>query len=185
MTVAVTLITTENNRHDFTLDTSGNIDLLLNQLKSNAQSIFGKPLIVGSSEGTEIFAPGSIARIEMRGAFDVEAMLTDTQVPSVTTLHDDDPDPDHDDAYGESQFRVGMTVFFRGGSALRLRVEGKRKAALAERLMSLTGIFARPVVLHRLARGGLGLINPQAVTRARINPPVPDLPRDAWLVKED
>ena len=185
MTVAVTLITTENNRHDFTLDTSGNIDLFLNHLKINAQSVFGKPLIVGSSEGTEIFAPESIARIEMKGAFDVESMLPDTQVPSVTTLLDDEPDPDHDEAYGESQYRVGMTVFFRGGSALRLRVEGKRKTALAERLMSLTGIFARPVVLHRLAQGGLGLINPQAVTHTRISPPVPELPRDAWLAQNN
>ena len=49
MAVEVTLITTENHRHHFTLDTSGDIDLFLNQLKSRAQFVFGKPLIVGFS----------------------------------------------------------------------------------------------------------------------------------------
>ena len=185
MAIALTLITTENERHSFTLDTPGKTDLFLSQLKSNAQFVFGKPLIVGSTECTEIFAPGSIARIEIAGAFNIDALRPNDQISSITGLRDDEPEPELEGAYGETRFRVGMTLFFRGGSTLRLRVEGKRKSALAERLKSLTGIFAQPVVFHRLAHGGIGLINPQAVTRTRIAPAAPDLPRDAWRVEHD
>lgn len=185
MTIAVTLITTENSKHSFTLDTSGDSDAFLGRLKNNAQFVFGKPFIVASSVCTEVFAPGSIARIEIAGPVDLDALLPDAQISNVVALRDDAPDPGLEGTYGESQFKIGMTLYFRGGDTLRLCVEGKRKSTLPERLTSLTGIFARPVVFHCLARGGIGLINPQAVTRTRITPAVPDLPRDAWLVGPD
>ncbi|MCC2867675.1 MAG: hypothetical protein LK562_07775, partial [Candidatus Accumulibacter phosphatis] len=68
-----------------------------------------------------------------------------------------------------------------GGHVLCTLAEGIRKPALAERLMSLTSLFERPMITYRLAHGGVGLMNPHAMTRFVITPGVPDLPRDAWL----
>ena len=49
--------------------------------------------------------------------------------------------------------------------------------------MSLTSIFEHPVLVYRLPQGGIGLMNPQAMTRSLVTPGVPDLPRDAWVAE--
>lgn len=80
-------------------------------------------------------------------------------------------------------FTLRVDFFFTGGHVLATLAEGVRKPALAERLMSLTSLFARPVISYRLAQGGVGLMNPQAMTRFVTTPGVPDLPRDAWVAE--
>ena len=79
------------------------------------------------------------------------------------------------------QFTVRVEFFFTGGHVLSTRAEGLRRPALAERLMNLTSLFERPMINSRLAQGGIGLMNPHAMTRFVITPGVPDLTRDAWL----
>ena len=80
-------------------------------------------------------------------------------------------------------FKARIDFYFQGGHVLHTRVEGERKAALAERLMNLTSIFEHPVLAYRLPQGGIGLMNPQAMTRSLVTPGVPDLPRDAWVAE--
>ena len=54
MAINVAVITTENHRRDFTLETTNSVNHFLGQLKSHAQFFVGKPLIIGSPACTEI-----------------------------------------------------------------------------------------------------------------------------------
>ncbi len=80
-------------------------------------------------------------------------------------------------------FKVRIDFFFTGGYVLHTRAEGVRKAVLAERLMNLTSFLERPVMNYRLPQGGIGLMNPHAISRFLVTPGVADLPRDAWLAE--
>ena len=185
MAINVAVITTENHRRDFTLETTNSVNHFLGQLKSHAQFFVGKPLIIGSPACTEIFAPGSIARVELASAMDLDNHLPGSHNSNVTALSDEELGQAPDYGYQETRFKVRMDMFFQGGSILHTRIEGERKSVLTERLTSLTNIFERPVVFYRLAQGrGIGLLNPQAVIRTSILPGTPDLPRDAWLAAQ-
>ena len=49
--------------------------------------------------------------------------------------------------------------------------------------MNLTGHLERQTIIYHLPQGGVGLMNPHAMTRFVISPGVPDLPRDAWVAE--
>jgi hypothetical protein len=47
--------------------------------------------------------------------------------------------------------------------------------------MNLTGLFERPIIFYKLPQGGVGMMNPHAMTRSVVFPGIPDLPNDAWV----
>lgn len=181
MTIDVSVITTANHTSRFTLGEADSINRLLDSLKNCAQLFSGKPLIIGSSAHTDIFAADSLACIELASALDLEGLVAGGQNLTVTALAADELAAPFNGGFDGQHFTVRIDVFFQGGHVLCTRVDGERKPALAERLISLTGIFERQVIVYRLTQGGIGLINPRAVTRLRFTPGSPDLPRDAWI----
>lgn len=181
MTIDVSVITTANHTSRFKLDGADSINRVLDSLKSCGHFFSGKPLIIGSAAHTEIFAADSLACIELASALDLESVVPGGQNLTVTALTGDELATPFSGGFDGKNFTVRIDLFFQGGHALCTRVEGERKPALAERLTNLTSIFERPVVVYRLAQGGIGLLNPRTVTRLRITPGAPELPRDAWL----
>jgi len=183
MSIKVSVITTANRTRSFTLDKAENISHLLDSLKRSAHMFSGKPLIIGSAAQTEIFAASSIACIELETVNDLDGYLPGGQNLLITALSAEQAMAPFAGGITGDSFKARIDFYFQGGHVLHTRVEGERKAALAERLMSLTSIFEHPVLAYRLPQGGIGLMNPQAMTRSLVTPGVPDLPRDAWVAE--
>ena len=183
MSIKVSVITTANRTSCFTLDNADSIGHLLESLKRSAHMFSGKPLIIGSVAQTEIFASTSIACIELETDGDLDSYLPGGQNLLITALSADQAIAPFVEGLAGESLKARIDFYFQGGHVLHTRVEGERKAALAERLMSLTSIFEHPVLVYRLPQGGIGLMNPQAMTRSLVTPGVPDLPRDAWVAE--
>lgn len=186
MSINISVITTANRTCRFTVHQADRVSHLLDSLKRSAQLFTGKPLIIGSTTQTEIFSAHSIACIELETARDLDGFLPSGQDLSITALSSEEQQAYLAEGLDGERFKARIDFYFTGGHVLHTRAEGERKIALAERLMNLTGIFERPLIAYRLAPGGIGgigLMNPQAMTRSLITPGVPDLPRDAWVAE--
>ncbi|MCM8596717.1 hypothetical protein [Accumulibacter sp.] len=183
MAVSITVITTANRARRFTQTDEASIAQLLESLKRSAQLFSGKPLIVGSAGQTEVFATSSIACIEIETRLDLTEHVAIPPNLKLTALTPEQSAEPFSGGLQGDHFTARIEFFFAGGHALVTLAEGVRKAALAERLMNLTSLFERPMVSYRLPHGGIGLMNPHAMTRFTITPGAPDLPSDAWLAE--
>lgn len=183
MSVKVSVITTANRTRCFMLNDTDSIRHLLDSLKRSSHMFSGKPLIIGSTAQTEIFASTSIACIELETDRDLDGYLPGGQNLLITALSAEEVMAPFAGGLAGENFKARIDFYFQGGHVLHTRVEGERRAALAERLMNLTSIFEHPVLAYRLPQSGIGLMNPQAMTRSLVTPGVPDLPRDAWVVE--
>ena len=185
MSITVTVITTANRVRRFTLNDQNSVDTLLERLKRSAQYFSGKPLIIGSAQHTEIFSASSMACVEFETTADLSAYLPLAHDLTITALTREQELTPFTGGLNGDHFTARIDFFFEGGHALHTRAEGVRKPALAERLMNLTSIFERPVIIYHLPQGGIGLMNPHCMTRSVVTPGVPDLPRDALLAVSD
>jgi len=183
MAISLTVITTASRARRFLQTDAAVVEQILDSLKRSGQIFSGKPLIIGSSGETEVFSAASIACIEVEAARDLGASVPNSLNLTLTAMTPDDLMLPFVGSVDSDHVKARIDFFFIGGHVLRTRAEGTRKAALAERLMNLTSLFERPVINYRLPHGGVGLINPQALTRILVTPAVPDLPRDAWLAE--
>ena len=181
MSINILVVTTANRTRRFKQDSVDDINHLLDSLKRSAHIFSGKPLIISSAGQTDIFSPSSIACVELETSQDLDSYVPGAQNLSITALTEEEAiSPFEGGVVGDS-FTARIDFFFQGGHVINTLVEGERKMALAERLMNLTSILERPVIFYRLPQGGIGMMNPQAMTRVTVTPGVPDLPRDAWV----
>ncbi|MEF8701747.1 MAG: hypothetical protein V5B32_00670 [Candidatus Accumulibacter sp. UW26] len=181
MAATITVITTANRARRFSQSDEATIDHVLSSLTRSSQIFSGKPLIIGSKTQTEVFSASSIACLEIesdRGFNDYVHSPANLMLTALTPVQRIEP---FTGGLAGDHFTVRIEFFFLGGHSLYTTAEGIRKAALADRLMILTSLFERPVISYRTAQGGVGLMNPHAMTRFVITPGVPDLPRDAWF----
>jgi hypothetical protein len=183
MATSITVITTANRARRFAQSDDASMDQILDSLKRSGQLFAGKPLIIGSTAQTEVFSASAIACVEIETDRDLSDHVPNPLNLTLTALTPEQRAEPFAGGLEGDNFKVRIEFFFVGGYSLYTSAEGVRKAALAERLMNLTGLFERPVINYRLAQGGVGLMNPHAMTRFVINPGVPDLPRDAWVAE--
>ncbi|EXI83727.1 MAG: hypothetical protein AW12_02552 [Candidatus Accumulibacter sp. BA-94] len=184
MTSNITVITTANRARRFVPANESSLEAIVDSLRGSGQLFRGKPLIIGSGVQTEVFAAAAIACIEIETARDLEEYLPSQHSLSLTALTPEQRAEPFVGGLNGDHFSVRIEFFFTGGHVLYMVAAGARKPALAERLMHLTGLFERPALHYRLAQGGgVGLMNPRAMTRFLITPGVPDLPSDAWLAE--
>lgn len=181
MSINILVVTTANRTRRFKQDKSDCINRLLDGIRHSARIFSGKPLIIGSDGQTDIFSAASIACVELETAENLEACIPGAQNVTITALTEEEAISPFEGGVEGENFTARIDFFFQGGHVLNTLVEGERKAALAERLMNLTSILERPVIFYRLPQGGIGMMNPQAMTRVVITPGVPDLPSDAWI----
>lgn len=181
MSITVSVVTTANRTRRFKLEDGEDIQRMLNSLKYSASIFTGKPLIIGSTAQTEIFAATAIACIELETTSDLSSYLPSFQTPTITALTTKESIAPFAGKLEDNNVRSRLDFFFKGGHVLNTEIEGERNEALAERLSNLTSIFERPVISYLLPQGGIGLMNPQAMIRSVITPGAPDLPLDAWI----
>ncbi len=183
MSITVSVITTANRTRRFVVDNADSIKHLLDSLKHSANLFTGKPLIIGSATQTEIFAATAIACIELESASSIDGHLPGVQNPTITALTMEESIAPFAVELAGNRFKGRIDFFFKGGHVLNTFIEGERNDALAERLINLTSIFDRPFIAYHLPQGGIGLMNPHAMTRSVVTPGAPDLPRDAWVAE--
>ena len=181
MAISITVITTASRSRRFLQTDPANVEQILESLKRSGQIFSGKPLIIGSAGQTEIFSPQAIACVEIEASRDLSVLLPSSLNLTLTALTPEELAQPFAGGIEGEHVKARIEFFFKGGHVLRTSAEGTRKAALAERLMNLTSLFERPAISYRLPQGGIGLMNPHAMTRVVITPGVADLPRDAWL----
>ncbi len=181
MTSHITVITTANRARRFVPTDETSLEAIVDSLRRSGQLFSGKPLIIGSGAHTEVFAAAAIACVEIETTRDLAAHLPSQHNLSLSALTPEQRVEPFSGGLNGDHFSARIEFFFIGGHVLYMAAEGVRKPALAERLMNLTGLFERPALHYRLAQGGIGLMNPRALTRFVITPGVPDLPSDAWV----
>ncbi|MBK7355403.1 hypothetical protein [Propionivibrio sp.] len=184
MSINVSVITTANTTRHFVLNSVGSISHLLLNLKRSSRIFTGNLLVIGSGAQTEIFSTASIASVEMESANDLEIYLPRGQSLTLTALTTVEAIEPFEGGLESEFFKVQIDFFFRGGHVIHTCVEGEPKTALAECLENLTGVFEHPCLAYRLPQGGIGLMNPQAMTRLVIIPGIPDLPKEAWIADD-
>lgn len=183
MAIGITVITTGNRARRFLQTDAAAAQHTIDALRRSNQMFSGKPLILGSPAQTEVFARASIACVEFEAARDLSGYVATPLNLELTALTPAQLAEPIDTAVEGEHFKVRIDFFFAGGHVLHTLAEGVRKAALAERLMNLTTFLERPVMNYRLAQGGVGLMNPAAITRFVIVPGTADLPSGAWLAE--
>ena len=75
MSIAVNIVTTSNIARRFTQTDDASIKEILENLRRSGQLFSNRNLIIGSANETGIFAPSSIARIEIETQLDLGAYL--------------------------------------------------------------------------------------------------------------
>ncbi|HCZ15831.1 MAG TPA: hypothetical protein PL117_06200 [Accumulibacter sp.] len=183
MAINITVITTANRARRFVQADGAAIEPIVDSLNRSSQLFAGKPLIIGSAAHTEVFSTASVACVEFETDGDLSDHMASPMNLVLTALSPQELTVPFEGVIEGEHFKVRIDFFFTGGYVLHTRAEGVRKAVLAERLMNLTSFLERPVMNYRLPQGGIGLMNPHAISRFLVTPGVADLPRDAWLAE--
>ena len=183
MAIKISVITTANRTRCLNVDNTENITYLIDGLKRSANIFSGKPLIIGSESQTTIFSAASIACIELETDLDIFRELPGKHEVTITALTTEEAIAPFEGGIDGNTFSARIDFHFLGGHVINALIAGERKAALADRLMILTGLFERPIIFYKLTQGGVGMMNPHAMTRSVISPGAPDLPSDAWIAE--
>ena len=183
MAINISIITTANRARQFRQENPESIKQLLEGLKRSANIFSGKPLIIGSGSQTTIFSAASIACIELETDLDIDSYLPGKHDATVTALTTEEAIAPFQGGIDGNNFTARIDFHFLGGHVINAVIKGERKAALADRLMNLTGLFERPIIFYKLPQGGVGMMNPHAMTRSVVFPGIPDLPNDAWIAE--
>lgn len=186
MPIAINVITTANRTRCFTQQHDDHIHEIFKNLGNCAQLFSSRVLILGSETETEIFSPSSITRIEIVTTRDLTEFLpkqigmgkmTITALSSAALATA--PESKADDAHVAGR----VDFFFEGGDTLMAWLEGIRPSDSTERIMNMTRLFEQPVIIYKLPQGGIGLMNPSAMTRVVFKGRGLTLPSHAWRVE--
>ncbi len=185
MSVLITVFTTNASTHRFALDAAQGTIALRQVLKWGTNLFSGKPLILSSSQQTELFAAESLVSIEIGwpasdGTPELEALRpTSNQNPTLHKLSPEDAGAASAGGLDGEHYALLLDASFHGGHGMIFLAEGVRRSALAERLMNINRLFEQPLLTYSLPAGGFGLMNPKTLLRVTARPGIPDLPSDA------
>ena len=185
MSVHITVITTNASTHRFALDAAQGVVALRQVLKWGTHLFSGKPLILSSSQQTELFAGESLVCIEIAWPASEETpelevlRPTSNQNPTLRKLSPADAGATPASGLDGEHYALRLDVSFHGGQGMTFLAEGVRRTALAERLMNINRLFEQPLLTYSLPGGGFGLMNPKTLLRVTTRPGIPDLPSDA------
>jgi hypothetical protein len=186
MSIAINVITTANHTRCFTQQDDERINETFRNLGNCGKLFSSRVLIFGSATETEIFSPSSITRIEIVTARDLTEFLPKQLTMgkmTITSLLPDALNKTRQSRIDDNNVAGRIDFFFEGGDTLPTWIEGIRPSDSSERLMNLTRLFEQPIIIYKLAQGGIGLMNPSVMTRAVIKSGALSLPSGAWRVE--
>ena len=177
--LTIKLVTTANRVRQFYQSNADSARIELERITSGASVFSRSSLIIASDLQTEICSPRKIAVIEFQ---------TELAVPFLHAEHGRiviaEIDPEQDgysiDADDSEQGSYRADFYFSGGYVLNTRISGRyRDNSVSNQLRITAQIFEIPIIFYLPITGGIGLINPQALTRVVITP------GDAMLIPAD
>lgn len=178
MSINVTIVTTANRIRQFVQTDETCIQETLQSLERSSQLFTNRALIIGSGEETEIFSPATITRIQFHTTRELAPFVPQLSQTFLSLIPDGATTP----AAVLTEHRVASKIdfFFSGGDSVALWLDAPRPTGGNERRAQLTRLFEQAVITYKLPEGGIGFMNPVAMTRARIATGVQDLPLGAW-----
>lgn len=182
MSLVITVVTTANRMRTFQQTDPARIAAVLDSLQRSAQLFRQQSLIIVGDESTEIISPGSITRIELEAQQDLAPYLPNSLWPFIHAIPQEAlTQPGKIDEQGAA---TRVDVYFTGGDTLAGWLEATSNATPSERTARNTRIFEEPVITYTTQRGGIGLINPANMIRARVAAALPYPPANAWFANE-
>jgi hypothetical protein len=183
MSLAITIVTTANRTRRFVQSDPAQIGNILDSLQRAAQWFKQGTLIVVSNDSTEVFNPASITRIEIETAIDLTPYLPSAwKLDAMLALSPDAVTPPGH--VNEESLPMRIDFFFEGGDTLPVWFSNPDPGSEAERKARTTHLFDQPVMPYRPLQPGIGLINPAAMTRARLGITALYPPKSAWFANE-
>ena len=180
MPTKITIVTTANRTLRFTQSDPARISEIIESLKRCAQIFSKRTLVLVSDQGTEIFSPSAITRIEIETNVDLVPYLPPAMEISTRALALGETEPPS--AMDEEHIATRVDFYFAGGDLLPTWFERPRPSGAADRTMQVTRLFEQSVIPYRLLTPGIGLMNPAVMTRASLGIAMSDLPTGAWHV---
>ena len=193
MALSIKIVTSNRVTRQFYQSNIEHENALIHRLKNNSQLFALPSLIISSDMQTEIFSPKHIVSIEVESQEGVKLELPHIDMYFQAMGSGDevfafDLDFDSDstiDDNSESPRRARVEFYFQGGHAVTTElVLNRDDASLAERTTRITQSFEQPVIFYQTENNGLGLFNPQTITRTVITPRTLVTPTDTIIVDE-
>jgi len=183
MSLAITIVTTANRHRRFVQTEPAQVNHILESLQRAAQWFKQPTLVIVSDDSTEVFNPSSIARIEITTDLDLGGFLPSGWKPeTMQAIATDAVTPPG--RVDEDVLAMRVELFFEGGDTLPFWLENKEPGGVTERKARTAHLFEQPVIPYRPLGGGIGLINPAAMTRARFGVAVLYPPNTSWFANE-
>jgi hypothetical protein len=184
MSLAITIITTANRHRRFVQSDPVQVGHILDSLKRAAQWFSQPTLVIVANDSTEVFNPSSIARIEISTDLDLSGYLpSGWKLDRMQALTSDATTPEG--RVDDDSIAMRIDFFFEGGDTLPVWFINDEPGSAVERKARTTHLFEQTVVPYRPLAGGIGLINPATMTRARFGVSVLYPPSTAWFANED
>ncbi len=182
MSIILTLVTTANRTRRFKQSDPQRITEILESLGRCAQLFSQRSLVVAADHSTHIFSPASLTRIEIETSTDLTPYLPAGSNVTLRALALGEAIPEIE--INDTLISVPIDLFFEGGDTLSMWLDNNRPADAIERTMRISRLFEQPVLIYRPTTPGIGLINPQAMTRAAVGAALPDVPAGSWYASE-
>lgn len=183
MPLSIKIVTTANNTRQLHQSDRSLAKATIDRLIGSGAVFAAPSLIVSSGLQTEVFSPKRIAIIELDSESGVSEStpVSDLQI----TALDLEQGPFAYDLEPETGQRFKVDFYFVGGFLLNAEVVlSGTDASKADRTRRVAQIFEQQVIIYQTAKGGIGLLNPLAMTRAVITPRSEILPADTLIVDD-
>lgn len=184
MSLSIKIVTTANRTRFFYQSNDDTAKATIERLTKSSAVFSGLSLVISSSLQTEVFSPKRIAIIEMDADSDLSSHLNTTNL-QITALKSERGDQFSYDLEAVVNQRFKVDFYFVGGFVLSTEVVlTDVDASLADRTRWVAQLFEQPVIAYQSSNGGVGLMNPLAMTRTVITPSGDVLPSDTLIVDD-
>jgi len=182
MTLSITITTSANRTRSFQQTDPARSAAILDSLQRCAQWFRQQSLIIVGDDSTEIINPSSITRIEIDAQQDLAPRLPASLWPIVHAIPGDSLTLPGaiDDSYAATR----VDFYFNGGDTLAGWLEAPVTGTPGERTARNARLFEEAVITYTTLRGGIGFINPTAMTRVHVGTALPYPPASAWQANE-
>lgn len=183
MSLAITIVTTANRTRRFFQTDPARVTGILESLKRYNQLFTNSALVIVTDDGTEVFNPKAIARIEIETQIDLapwlplawdEAGISAIEADALSGVG----------LLDDAGLSSRMDLYFEGGATLAAWIERQHGGSVAERTSRLTHLFEKPCIPYRPVNAGVGFINPAAMTRFVLGVAAEHPPAGAWYASE-
>lgn len=182
MSLTITLVTTANRTRRFQQSDPKAIADILDSLKRCAQWFRQHVLVIAGTDTTELINPSAITRIEIDARQDLSSFLPPALSP---VIHAISPDSlTRPGEIGETHVATRLDFYFNGGDTLTGWLDSPASGTPGERTARNARLFEEAIITYTTASGGIGFINPGAMTRVHVGAALAFPPAGAWHANE-